>query len=228
MSALREAIRRVVADLTALDRRFALIGGLAVSVRAEPRFTRDVDVAVAVASDEEAEALAHELQGRGYRVLAVVEQKAQGRLATLRLDPPEQSLQGVVIDLLFASSGIEIEIAMAADSIEVFPGLMVPVARGGHLLALKVLARDDARRPQDMVDIRALVAACSPEDITLAREAVKLIERRGFARGRELPRLLEEVLDSTTTRTGSPDDKAEALSPTKPRPKRAQKRRRSS
>ncbi len=38
-----------------LGLRWALIGGLAVAVRAEPRFTRDVDLAVAVADDRELE-----------------------------------------------------------------------------------------------------------------------------------------------------------------------------
>jgi hypothetical protein len=37
--------------------RCALVGGLAVSARTEPRFTRDADLAVAVASDAEAESL---------------------------------------------------------------------------------------------------------------------------------------------------------------------------
>ena len=35
---------------------FAVVGGLAVSARTEPRFTRDVDVAVAVANEAAAEA----------------------------------------------------------------------------------------------------------------------------------------------------------------------------
>jgi hypothetical protein len=34
---------------------FALIGGLAVRARGEPRYTRDVDLAVSVDDDEEAE-----------------------------------------------------------------------------------------------------------------------------------------------------------------------------
>jgi hypothetical protein len=37
---------------------WAMLGGLAVSIRTEPRFTRDVDLAVAVAADDEAERLA--------------------------------------------------------------------------------------------------------------------------------------------------------------------------
>jgi hypothetical protein len=40
-----------------------------------------------------------------------------------------------VLDLLFASSGIESEIVAAADTLAVVPGLTLPVATTGHLLA---------------------------------------------------------------------------------------------
>jgi hypothetical protein len=40
------ALFAVAAALGARHRAFAVVGGLAVSVRSEPRFTRDVDVAV--------------------------------------------------------------------------------------------------------------------------------------------------------------------------------------
>lgn len=46
----------------------------------EPRFTRAADLAVALASDAEAEALIRELRAHGYRVEAVVGQDAVGRL----------------------------------------------------------------------------------------------------------------------------------------------------
>ena len=36
-----------------------LVGGLAVSVRCDPRFTRDVDLAIALQNDTQAEALVH-------------------------------------------------------------------------------------------------------------------------------------------------------------------------
>jgi hypothetical protein len=49
------ALRRAVADLNALKARWALVGGLAISVRAVPRFTKDLDFAVAVMGDPEAE-----------------------------------------------------------------------------------------------------------------------------------------------------------------------------
>jgi predicted nucleotidyltransferase len=193
VSNLEAAVRRIMSALADLGREAALVGGLAVSVRSEPRFTRDVDLAVAATDDADAEALAYELQGRGYRVLALVEQSEKGRLSTIRLEATHEG-RDVVIDLLFASSGIEPEIVAAAEPLEVFPGVTLPVARAGHLVALKLLARDDRRRPQDLVDLRALLDVLTEEDVALARAAVVLIERRGFARKRELARLLEEAL----------------------------------
>ena len=192
MTPLADVLARISAELSALEVRFALIGGLAVSVRAEPRFTRDVDVAVAVKGDAEAEALVRELLLRGYQVLAHLEQTAAGRMASVRL-----AGTGAVVDLLFASSGIAAEVVAAAELLEVLPGVAVPVATVPHLLALKVLARDDRRRPQDRADALALVRATNAAGLAEARAALALIRSRGYARDRELlddlARLLEEL-----------------------------------
>jgi hypothetical protein len=104
----RGCLRQILADLQEARVPCALVGGLAVSARSEPRFTRDADLAVAVANDAEAEALVHLLSGAGYAVDALVEQEATGRLATARL-LRAVSARVPVIDLLFASSGIEPE-----------------------------------------------------------------------------------------------------------------------
>lgn len=101
-----ESLRRLVHDCDALHLRWALIGGLAVSARAEPRFTRDVDVCVVVDDDAAAEATVRQLCGLGYVVDSLVEHRYVARLATVRLWPPLRD--GVVVDLLFASSGIEL------------------------------------------------------------------------------------------------------------------------
>ena len=53
---------------------------------------------------------------------------------------------GVVVDLLFASCGIEPELVRDAEPLEVFEGLTLPVARLEHLLAMKVLACAQTRR----------------------------------------------------------------------------------
>lgn len=71
---IREALEQVLSHLDDQSARAAVLGGLAVSVWAEPRFTRDVDLAVAVRDDADAERLVGQLTQRGYRLLATVEQ----------------------------------------------------------------------------------------------------------------------------------------------------------
>jgi predicted nucleotidyltransferase len=190
MNSLERSLQAIVGHLRRLERRFALVGGLAVSARAEPRLTRDADVAVSVRDDDDAEALVLELRSVGYEVAASVEQEATGRLATIRLVPRDPADQ-LVTDLLFASSGIEEEIVEAAEDIVVFDALAVPVATVGHLIAMKLLARDDRRRPADADDLRALSAVARDGDWDQARTAVELISERGFSRERDLVTALE-------------------------------------
>jgi predicted nucleotidyltransferase len=135
MTALLAAIRRIVSDLDGQGSAWALVGGLAVSTRTEPRTTRDVDVAVAVPDDAAAEAMIWSLTRAGYTVAGA--------------HPPSAHSSGVIVDLLFASSGIEPELVARATRLGIIAGLEVPVASIGDLIALKVLSRDDDRRPQD-------------------------------------------------------------------------------
>jgi predicted nucleotidyltransferase len=185
MNALHAALKATAEALQGSGRSWALVGGLAVSARAEPRFTRDADFAVAVANDAEAEALVFAMRERGFGVLAAVEQEAAKRLATARLTAPAPNA-GVIVDLLFASSGIEGEVVREAERLEIVPDLSLPVARVGHLLALKVLSRDDQRRPQDAADIRALLAVADQTELSRAKAALALIDARGFARDKNL------------------------------------------
>jgi hypothetical protein len=191
---LFEALARILSRLEAQGARAALLGGLAVSAWTEPRFTRDVDVAVAVQTDADAERIVRQLCAEGYRLLATVEQKATGRLATARLLPPGESEEGVVVDLLFASSGIEPEIVEGAARIDIGAGTPVRVARVGHLIALKLLAHDPVTRPQDGLDLRALKGALDPEEEQRARRACELITERAFNRGRNLLALLDAFI----------------------------------
>lgn len=172
----------------------AVIGGLAVSVRTEPRFTRDVDLAVATANDGEAEALVFALQQAGYRTLSVLEHET-GRMSTVRLVPPGGAADGVLVDLLFASSGIEAEVVADAEALEVLPGVVVPVARIGHLLALKLLSVD-GHRPRDAQDLISLVRDADEQEIARCRFAIQLIAARGYARGRDLDEALAALLAS--------------------------------
>ena len=195
MNRLEAVLRAAPQDLADLRLRWALVGGLAVSARTEPRFTRDIDLVIAVRDDRDAERAIHALQQRGYQVHALVEQEAAGRLATARLVPKGDDAAGVVLDILFASSGIETEIVEAADPLEILPGLRVPVACVAHLIALKLLSRDDRTRPQDRVDLAQLLRVATPADLDLARAAVALIHARGFQRDRHLTADLERLID---------------------------------
>jgi predicted nucleotidyltransferase len=184
-SLLLDALRRAGEEFDRRSLAWALVGGLAVSIRAEPRFTRDVDVAVDVVDDAAAEALVSDLRAQGYGLATTLEQVAPARLATVRLTPPGSTPAGVVLDVLFASSGVEPDICQAAEPLEVAPGLIVPVARAGHLVAMKLLSRAD-HRLQDEIDLRHLASVLTAEDIELARRSVSRIEALGAHRGRQL------------------------------------------
>ena len=106
MNRVERALLRVVADLSTVRVPWAVVGGFAVSVWAEPRLTRDVDVAVAVESDADAEGVIRAMNLLGWRALELVEQEAALRLATARLSCSEPEIEGVLLDVLFASSGI--------------------------------------------------------------------------------------------------------------------------
>lgn len=177
------------------DRRvpWALVGGLAVSVRVEPRFTRDIDLAVAVPDDEAAEALIAAFQAVDFSLALSLEQQAVDRLAAVRLQPADEPPEGIVVDLLFVSTGIEAEICRDAEPLELVPGLTVPVARAGHLAAMKLLALAPDR-PHDAVDLRALIDRLSPQEHERLRRAVAEIERRGTHRGKSLRQDLEQWL----------------------------------
>ena len=194
LNRLASVVRRAQDDLNRLGFDWALVGGLAVSIRAEPRFTRDVDLAVAVADDREAERLIFELQDSGYQILSTLEHEVTGRLATIRFTPPVETTPAVILDLLFASSGIEGEVVANATAVEVFAGIVLPVASTGDLIALKLLARDDRRRPQDFDDLRALLQEATDVDVERARESVRLLTQRGYHRNRDLATDLDQFL----------------------------------
>lgn len=87
-------------------------------------------------------------------MLLCLEHERVSRLTTVRLLPPGQDEEGIIVHLLFASSGIERELAEAATPLEVLPGVSVPVATLGHLLAMKLLAMDDVTRRRSVAPYR--------------------------------------------------------------------------
>ncbi len=96
----------------------ALVGGLAVSMRSRERFTKDIDFAVAVNSDADAENLTFAMQQHRFELMQVVEQKSKGIMSTVRFRHPEDKIDEPSVDLLVGSSGIEREIVAEAESLE--------------------------------------------------------------------------------------------------------------
>jgi predicted nucleotidyltransferase len=189
---LEAALADIHQRLLDLGRRFALVGGLAVSFRAEVRFTRDVDLAVVVTDDADFEALVFALRSAGYLPVAAVEHVQQKRLATARLQSP----LGFVVDLIAASCGIEQEIVERATPVDL-PGVgRLPVARSEELLAMKILSMSD-RRLQDRIDAQNLVLYGSDLDLASVRDNLNRIIARGFHREEDLHAKLSNVLDET-------------------------------
>lgn len=188
-SALGRALVAIQARIGDEAKLFALVGGLAVSARAEPRFTRVVDLAVGVRDDAEAEALIYSLTRVGYHTLATVEHETLRRLATVRMRSPE----GPVVDLLFASSGIEHETVTRASALSVPSVGVVNVARAEELVAMKVLSMRRGR-PQDAIDALRLLEIADL-DLAAVRQNLSLITERGFHRRQDLEAKLQQVLE---------------------------------
>jgi predicted nucleotidyltransferase len=184
MRQLEQVAREVVNWLDDNGVQYALIGGLAVSFRTIERFTKDIDLAIAVENDQQAEICVRDIAGLGYRVQTLLEQTKLGRIATVRLIKAHEG--SAFLDLLFASSGIEGEVVAGAESIEVFENLSLAVASLPGLLALKVLSVEPINRPQDVVDIKNLLKEASSEDIQETTRLLELVHDRGYNRGKDL------------------------------------------
>jgi predicted nucleotidyltransferase len=185
-----EALAAAARALQRRQERFALVGGLAVSIHGEVRFTRDVDLAVAVADDGAAESLVYGLRAEGYEPFASVEHDEKGRLSTVRL----LSSLGVKIDLLFASSGIEPEAVDRAVKIDIPGAGPLPVACVEELVAMKVLSMTN-RRLQDRIDVQRLVEHTMGLDLERVRANLALIRQRGYDRGEDLDAKLASLLE---------------------------------
>jgi predicted nucleotidyltransferase len=184
------ALVDIVRELTERGRQFALVGGLAVSIRAEVRFTRDVDIAVAVNDDADAESLIFELKQSGYMPIVTVEHELRARLSTVRL----LSTVGIKVDLLFASCGIEPEIVQRATSVELKDSTRMPVASSEELIAMKILSMTE-QRLQDRMDVQRLIQFGVDLDMDRVRNNLALITERGYHRDQDLLSKLNLVLN---------------------------------
>ncbi len=186
---IEDALLDITQQLTRLRVPCALVGGLAVSIRAEVRFTRDVDVAVVVSDDAHTEWLVRELRMVRYSPVTLVEHDERHRIATVRLRSPS----GFVVDLLGATCGIEAEIVARATLISIGTIGDVRVARAEELLAMKVLSMSE-RRLQDTIDARNLLEELDAVALEAVTENLKMVTARGYGRGQDLLAKLDALV----------------------------------
>lgn len=185
---LEFALRRLGADLFSQKVSWALVGGLAVTLRASPRTTADIDVIVPLAGDPQVVSLVGFLISRGWRVERELHDP-EGRIGSVRLRGPGPASE--TVDLLIRVAGIEEEVAGGADRLPILDQFEAPVASRAALIALKVLAGRD----KDREDLAALLELASPVEIREARRLLDLIERRGFDRDKDLQTELDQILE---------------------------------
>ena len=190
---LEEYVKKVALYLSERGVDFAIVGGIAVSLRTIERFTKDVDFAISAEDDREAEAIVNSLREAGFQISSFLERDVDGGLTTVRLTTGGDV--EVFVDLLISTSGIEREVIASATVMEVFPGCMVKLASIPGLIAMKLLSADWDTRPQDVLDLQYLIKSADQDDIASARELVSLITSRGYNRNKDLHVELDQYVE---------------------------------
>ena len=117
------------------------------------------------------------------------------RVAVLGAGKMGEALITGMLDAGIVSKKQFIATAGHSERLEVLKGTFAPVASVGDLIALKLLSKSDAR-PQDAADLTRLAAVAEEKDRARARTTLRLIEERGFSRGRDLETALDALLGS--------------------------------
>jgi hypothetical protein len=130
--------------------QYALIGGLATSLRGIPRVTVDVDLVIAVELRRALELLGT-IEHSPFRPLLANPAEIVEKSFLL---PLRHRVTNVKVDVAIGLSGFERQAIARAESIEL-SGVEVKLASAEDLLLMKVLAG----RPQDEQDIQGLIVA---------------------------------------------------------------------
>jgi hypothetical protein len=129
---------------------FALVGGLAASMRGQPRVTADVDLVIAADVDQ-ASSIARGLDGTPFKPLF---EPIDEIIQTAFLLPLRHRATSVKVDCALGLSGFEKQLLDRAETLSL-SGRQVPVASAEDLLVMKALAS----RPQDLQDMQGIVVA---------------------------------------------------------------------
>jgi predicted nucleotidyltransferase len=170
-SRLGRQLEEVIATLSKVDARFALIGGLALASHKVIRATQDIDL---LTDSEKAVDIERELIALGYHCL----HRSADAGNYLRGDER--------VDFIYASRPAARGLLSSATTVQTAFGEVRVVSTEG-LIGLKLQGFvNNPRRTQDLEDIKALVAA--------NRQAIKMEQVREYFRLFDREALLEEIL----------------------------------
>jgi|LauGreDrversion4_2_1035121.scaffolds.fasta_scaffold03109_14 predicted nucleotidyltransferase len=186
MSFLFSELRRVTNDLHQSGVAWCLVGGLGTSVYVEPRTTKDIDIVVSVPDEAQGDNLKDLLLTKGYTSPQILMHTTPTRRMGWRVFIPPSREASIPLDILVSACGIENEIVASSTAIEILPGLSLPVASLGHLIAMKVLSQNPFERLQDRVDLLALLRNATEQDRAVVERSLEDIANRGFSGGRNL------------------------------------------
>ena len=146
--ALQTTLRDLATWLRSESIPFAVIGGIAASVRGEPRFTADVDLVVGIDVDQ-ALLLSERLPTSPFRPLfdGIAEV-----IQTAFLMPIRHVVTTIPADIAIGLSGFELQ-AISRATLTAMGDFQVPVVTAEDLILMKLLAS----RPRDLEDIDRIV-----------------------------------------------------------------------
>jgi hypothetical protein len=164
--------------LEAIPAEAVIVGGVAVSLLSRPRFTQDID-ALVILSDSEWERAMISAAPYGIvpRIDRALEFARRSHVLLLR-----HSVSGIDIDVIFGGLSFE-HLAVKQAQFHDVGGLRVKLPRVEDLLIMKAVAH----RPQDMLDVDALLAAHPQTNVAAARQWI-----REFATATAMPDLLDD------------------------------------
>ncbi|OGC89699.1 MAG: hypothetical protein A2W25_17360 [candidate division Zixibacteria bacterium RBG_16_53_22] len=127
---------------------YMVIGGQAVLIHGEPRYTKDIDVTLGVDTDKLPE-LIKLSKGLGLRVLV---KKPEEFVRDTKVLPAIQISSNIKVDFIFSSAEFEREAIKRAKSVKI-GRTAIKFASLEDLVILKIIAG----RPRDIEDVRILL-----------------------------------------------------------------------
>ena len=148
MSVVEFAVREIHQLLADLRLPYAIIGGTAVQVWGEPRFTQDLDLTILAPTESFPETIGHLLARLNPRIPNADEFARRNRVLLV------QTSNGYPVDISFGMPGYEEEVMSRAIEYEIFAGVAVRICSAEDLIVHKAIAG----RGQDVRDIENVIA----------------------------------------------------------------------